>query len=64
MGFVITLAGHFYYGVIFMNQSIPFPANLPNETTVAAMEAARRGEVEHFATPEELFKALDTADEE
>ena len=62
MGFVITLAGHFYYGVIFMNQPISFPANLPNETTVAAMEAARRGEVEHFATLEELLKALDVVD--
>ncbi|MFC2406841.1 MAG: hypothetical protein ACFNTM_04080 [Cardiobacterium sp.] len=45
-----------------MNQSIAIPANIPNEITVAAMEAARRGEVEHFATLEELLKALDVVD--
>ena len=49
---------------VSVTQSIPFPVSAPNETTVAAREAARRGEVEHCATPEELFKALDTADEE
>lgn len=49
---------------VSVTQSIPFAVNLPNETTVAAMEAARRGEVEHFATPEDLLKALDAADEE
>ena len=49
---------------VSVTQSIPFAVNLPNETTIAAMEAARRGEVEHFATPEDLLKALDAADEE
>ena len=42
---------------VSVTQSIPFPINAPNETTVAAMEAARRGEVEHFATPEELLES-------
>jgi len=46
----------------FMNQPISFPANIPNKTTIAAMEAARRGEVEHVATLEELLKALDVVD--
>ena len=45
-----------------MNQSTAIPENLPNETTVAAMEAAVRGEVVHFATLEELLKALDVVD--
>ncbi|MFC2753153.1 MAG: hypothetical protein ACFN9G_07465 [Cardiobacterium sp.] len=45
-----------------MNQPISFPANIPNKTTIAAMEAARRGEVEHVATLEELLKALDVVD--
>lgn len=49
---------------VSVTQSIPFAVNLPNDTTIAAMEAARRGEVEHFATPEDLLKALDAADEE
>jgi len=46
---------------LLMNQSILCSINLPNEITIAAMEAARRGEVEYFATPEELLKALDSA---
>ena len=46
---------------LLMNQSVLCSINLPNEITIAAMEAARRGEVEYFATPEELLKALDSA---
>lgn len=45
-----------------MNRSVLSSVNLPNEVTIAAMKAARRGEVECFATLAELLKALYSAE--
>lgn len=41
-------------------QSIPFAINTPNAETVAALQAAERGEVEHYANVGELMTALNT----
>ena len=40
------------------DECLPFSMHIPNAETIKAMKAADRGEGQHFATPEELFKEL------
>jgi antitoxin component of RelBE/YafQ-DinJ toxin-antitoxin module len=41
-----------------MTRGLPFEIRLPNETTLKAIEEARKGHGEKFATPNALFKNL------
>jgi len=47
---------------IAREKTLPFEPLQPNDETVAAMQAARRGEVVTVASPEELFASLDADD--
>ncbi len=44
------------------DQSVPFDTFIPNAETVAAMEAARRGEVFHAKSIDDLFDQLHADD--
>jgi DNA-damage-inducible protein J len=45
------------------DQRLPFDPFVPNATTVAAMEASRRGEVETFDSLDALFDDLHDAED-
>jgi DNA-damage-inducible protein J len=40
------------------DECLPFEMHVPNAETIEAMQAADRGEGQHFASAEELFKEL------
>ncbi len=43
-------------------KALPFAPLVPNPTTIEAMREARRGNLPHFATVEELFDDLHADD--
>jgi DNA-damage-inducible protein J len=49
-------------GQIARDKALPFEPFIPNEETIAAMEAARRGEVVKVGTIENLFADLHADD--
>ena len=60
MGLTLADAVRIYLKRIAADQAIPFDVKVPNSETVAAMEAARRGEGE-VVTLDELAKEWDEA---
>jgi len=44
------------------DQAIPFDPFIPNQETIEAMEAGRRGEVHHAGSLDELFEQLHADD--
>jgi len=49
---------------IAVEKALPFDPLIPNDETIEAVKAARRGELIAVASPAELFSDLDDADEE
>ena len=47
---------------IVAERRLPFDPLVPNATTIAAIEAARRGELETAGSIEEMFEQLDRDD--
>ena len=58
LGLSASTAFDLFYRQIIMNRGLPFDVRIPNETTVKAVEAARKGRGDKFATPNALFKDL------
>lgn len=47
---------------IAADKALPFEPLIPNAETIAAMEAARRGELTTYRSKEELFASLNAGD--
>ncbi len=58
LGLSVSMAFELFYRQIIMTRGLPFEIRLPNETTLKAIEEARKGHGEKFATPNALFKNL------
>lgn len=58
LGLSVSTAFDLFYRQIILNRGLPFDVRIPNETTRRAIEDARRGCGERFATREALFKDL------
>ena len=56
LGLNATQAITLFYRQIKLQQGLPFPVHIPNTETIAAMEAARRGEVEYCDSVLDLLK--------
>ena len=58
LGLSVSTAFDLFYRQIIMNRGLPFDLRLPNETTLKAIEDARKGHGEKFGTTTALFKDL------
>lgn len=58
LGLSVSTAFELFYRQIIMNRGLPFDVRIPNKTTLKAIENARKGRGEKFATPDALFKNL------
>jgi DNA-damage-inducible protein J len=59
MGLTVSDAFRLLLTKIAREKSLPFEPLVPNEATIEAMKAARRGEVVRVASPEALLTSLD-----
>jgi len=59
LGLSVSTAFELFYRQIIMTRGLPFDLRLPNKTTLKAIEDARRGHGEKFATTRALFKDLE-----
>ncbi len=62
MGLTVSDAFRMMMTRIAVEKALPFDPLVPNEETIAAMEAARRGETVKADTPESLFDDLNAPD--
>ena len=58
LGLSVSTAFELFYRQIIMNRGLPFDLRIPNETTLKAIEDARKGHGKKFATADALFKDL------
>lgn len=58
LGLSVSTAFELFYRQIIMNRGLPFDVRIPNKTTLKAIENARKGRGEKFATCDALFKDL------
>lgn len=58
LGLSVSTAFELFYRQIILNRGLPFDVRIPNVTTRRAIENAREGRGERFATAEALFKDL------
>ena len=58
LGLSVSTAFDLFYRQIIMNRGLPFDLRLPNETTLKAIEDARKGHGEKFGNTTALFKDL------
>jgi DNA-damage-inducible protein J len=59
LGLSVSTAFDLFYRQIIMTRGLPFDLRLPNKATRKAIEDARKGRGEKFATTDALFKDLD-----
>jgi DNA-damage-inducible protein J len=64
MGLTLSDAFRLLLIKIAQEKALPFAPLVPNAETIAAIEAARRGEGKSFATLEELFADLNSDEED
>jgi len=59
LGITPSQAITIFYKQVELNDGLPFPVKIPNEITVAAIEASDRREgLTHHDSPDALFKKL------
>jgi len=58
LGLSVSMAFELFYRQIILHRGMPFDIRLPNETTVKAIGAARKGHGDKFASTDALFKDL------
>ena len=58
LGLSVSTAFELFYRQVIMNRGLPFDVRIPNKTTRKAVEDARKGHGEKFATTDALFKDL------
>jgi len=58
LGLSVSTAFELFYRQIILTRGLPFDVRIPNATTRRAVEDARKGRGERFATTEALFKDL------
>ena len=58
LGLSVSTAFELFYRQIIMHRGLPFDLRIPSETTLKAIEDARKGQGEKFATTDALFKDL------
>jgi len=58
LGLSVSMAFELFYRQIIMNRGLPFDLRIPNETTVKAIEEARKSRGGKFTTTDALFKDL------
>ena len=62
MGLTVSDAFRMMMTRIAIEKALPFDPLIPNDETIAAIEAARRGDVRTAATTDDLFADLNAAD--
>lgn len=62
MGLTVSDAVRLLLTRIAREKALPFEPLIPNETTVAAMKEARRGNLPRFSTAKELLEDLNARD--
>lgn len=62
MGLTVSDAFRLLLIRVAKEKALPFEPLIPNEETIEAMKAARRGEVKSASSIEELFKDLNADD--
>jgi len=58
LGLSVSTAFELFYRQIIFNRGLPFDLRIPNASTLKAIEDARKGQAEKFATTNALFKDL------
>ncbi len=58
LGLSVSTAFELFYRQIILNRGLPFDVRIPNAPTRKAIEDARKGHGEKFATTDALFKDL------
>ena len=58
LGLSVSTAFELFYRQIIMNRGLPFDVRIPNAITWKAIENARKGLGDKFATTDALFKDL------
>ncbi len=59
LGLSVSAAFELYYRQIILNNGLPFDVRIPNETTLKAVEDARKGRGKKFDAAEDLFEELE-----
>ncbi|NNE34752.1 MAG: type II toxin-antitoxin system RelB/DinJ family antitoxin [Rhodothermales bacterium] len=59
LGITASQAIALFYKQVYLRRGIPFPVELPNEETVAALEEVRSGGGEAFESTDALFEDLE-----
>lgn len=62
MGLSMSDAVRLFLTRVEAEKALPFDVRVPNETTIAAMEAGERGEIKRFDTLEEMMADLHAED--
>ncbi len=58
-GISVTYAYEWFYRQIIAHHGLPYDADLPNETTIRAMEEARQGKGEKYDSVDKMFAELE-----
>lgn len=59
LGIPMALAQDLFYRQIIAYKGLPFELRIPNKTTIKAMEDARTGKGQQYATVAEMFRELE-----
>ena len=59
LGISVSAATEMFYRQIIANKGLPFDLRVPKETTVKAMENARKGKGKRYQTVKEMFKDIE-----
>lgn len=58
LGITASQAIALFYKQVQLRRGIPFPVEIPSETTQEAIREARSGKGKRFSSPDELFEDL------
>lgn len=58
LGITASQAIAMFYKQVELRRGIPFPVEIPNETTQATIRGTRSGKGKRFGSPDELFEDL------
>ena len=58
LGVTASQAIALFYKQVYLRRGIPFPVELPNQTTIDAIEEARSGKTKSFNSVDELMNDL------
>ncbi len=59
LGISLSSAYEIFYRQIIAHRGLPFEMRIPNETTIIAMEEARKGEGKKYADVKEMIEDME-----